>query len=41
MQNFVFERILKPKQTFSKTLIDFNKMNFHFSTEIKKSSIEK
>ena len=35
------KRILKPEQTFSKILIDFNKINSDFSTEIKKWSIEK
>ena len=34
------KRILKPKQNFSKILIEFNKIKFHFSRKIEKSSIE-
>ena len=37
----LYKRILKLKQTFSKIFIDFDKINFHTSAEIKKSSIEK
>ena len=36
---FRYKRISKPKITFSKTLIDFNKMNLHSSIEINKMSM--
>ena len=39
--SFVEQSEFQPKQLFSKMLINFNKINLHSSTEIKKSSMEK